>query len=150
MTPFVLAARRRLPPESEPSPEHVYDEHLQLWINRTSGLPLVSEMSRQPMASQFGETTVTETREGVDQSEITTIQSTKFGETTITATAEGVDQSELTAFEASQFGETTLTKTAEGIDQSELGHESSQFGETTFTRTHEGADQDESVGLEAA
>jgi hypothetical protein len=76
---------------------------------------------------------------------------TTFGETTVTATREGIDQSEITLFEASQFGETTLTKTIEGVDQSELSDVlSSQFGETTFTRTREGADQDESGGSQAA
>jgi len=151
MTPFVLRGRIRLPPEPEPSSEHLYDEKSQLWINRTSGSPLVIEMTRHHRAFQFGETTFTETREGADQSETNSIEATTFGETTVTATREGIDQSEITLFEASQFGETTLTKTIEGVDQSELSDVlSSQFGETTFTRTREGADQDESGGSQAA
>ena len=44
--------------------------------------------------SQFGETTLTETREGVDQPEGSTIQASQLGETTLTKTHEGADQTE--------------------------------------------------------
>jgi hypothetical protein len=151
MTPFVISGRRKLPPESEPSDDQEYDENAQLWINRRSGLPLVVEMSRQLRVSQFGETTITETREGADQSEIVSFEATPFGETTYTATVEGADQSEIATFQASQFGETMITKTTEGADQSELTDiVSSQFGETTLTRTRQGTDQNESGTARAA
>jgi hypothetical protein len=151
MTPFVLKGRKKLPPETEPSPEQSYDRKLQLWISRTSGLPLVVEMRQQLRALQFGETKLTETREGADQSELASIEPTKFGETTVTATVEGVDQPDIAAFQASEFGETTITKTLEGVDQPER-HDalSSEFGETTFTRTREGVDQSESDEAQAA
>jgi hypothetical protein len=152
MTPFVLLGRKKLPPESTPSPEHVYDDDRQLWIERSSGIPLVSIMQAYAQRSQFGETTMTETREGVDQSEGTTFQASQFGETTLTKTREGADQSEGAAnFQASQFGETTHTATREGVDQTEnTVFHASQFGETTNTRTREGTDQTEGTTHQAS
>lgn len=145
MMPFVLLGRKKLPPESTPSPEHEYDRHRQLWIDRISGEPLVSRMHGHAQPTQFGETTITETREGTDQSEGTSLQASQFGETTLTKTREGADQSE-GVLQASQFGETTHTATREGADQTEsAGFEASEFGETTNTRTREGADQTEGV-----
>ena len=145
MTPFVLLGRKKLPPEGSLSPDHAYDVSKQLWIDSVSGVPLVLRMQGHAQRSQYGETTITETREGADQSEGTALLATRFGETTITATREGADQSEGAVFQMSQFGETTLTKTREGADQSE-GMDSllaSQFGETVQTRTREGVDQTE-------
>ena len=145
MTPFVLLGRKKLPPEGAPSPDYAYDVSKQLWIDGISGIPLVLRMQGHTQRSQYGETTITETREGADQSEGTAFLATQFGETTITATREGADQSEGTVFQMSQFGETTLTKTREGADQTEgidFLH-ASQFGETIQTRTREGVDQTE-------
>jgi hypothetical protein len=145
MTPFVLLGRKKLPPEGAPSPDHTYDASKQLWIDSVSGMPLVLRMQDQAQRSQYGETTITETREGADQSEGTGFLATQFGETTITATREGADQSEGAAFQVSQFGETTVTKTREGADQTEGVDflRASQFGETVQTRTREGVDQTE-------
>lgn len=151
MTPFVLLGRKKLPRENAPSSEHVYDADLQLWIDRSSGVPLVSCMQAHAQRSQFGETTMTETREGVDQSEGTIFQASQFGETTLTKTRKGADQSEgAAAFRASQFGETTHTRTREGTDQTESTTlQASQFGETTFTNTREGVDLNEIVASPA-
>lgn len=145
MTPFVLLGRKKLPPESAPSPEHVYDDDRQLWIDKSSGLPLVLCMQTHAQLSPFGETTMTETREGVDQTEGATLRGSQFGETTLTKTREGADQSEGAALlRASQFGETINTRTREGVDQAEgTTLQASQFGETTLTDTREGADQTE-------
>jgi hypothetical protein len=66
VTPYILRGRKKLPPESAPSPEHVYDNERQLWINKKSGEPLVTSMRSQVKTTQFGETTITETREGAD------------------------------------------------------------------------------------
>jgi hypothetical protein len=147
MMPFVLMSRKKLPPESAPSDEQLYDVHLQLWIDKKSGMPLVSSMRAHAQPTRFGETTMTETREGVDQTEGATFQASQFGETIITKTREGADQSEGTAsFQASQFGETTHTRTREGADQTEgTALQASQFGETTLTNTVEGADKTEGV-----
>jgi hypothetical protein len=147
MMPFVLMGRKKLPPESAPSDEQLYDVHLQLWIDKKSGMPLVSLMRANAQPTRFGETTMTETREGVDQTEGATFQASQFGETIITKTHEGADQSERTAsFQASQFGETTHTRTREGVDQTEgTALQASQFGETTLTNTVEGADKTEGV-----
>jgi len=143
--PFVLLGRKKLPPENAPSHEHVYDADLQLWIDRNSGVPLVSCMQANAQQSRLGETTMTETREGVDQAEATMFHASQFGETTLTKTREGADQSEGAAtFNASQFGETTNTRTREGTDQTESTTlRASQFGETTLTNTHEGVDVNE-------
>jgi hypothetical protein len=119
LTPYILRGRKKLPPESAPSPEHVYDERRQLWIDKRSGAPLVSCLRTQAQPTQFGETTLTETREGVDRTEGASHQASEFGETIQTRTREGIDQTEGTALQASQLGETTLTKTREGADKSE-------------------------------
>jgi hypothetical protein len=120
MTPYILLGRKRLPLESPPSSaEHLYDEQQQLWIDKMSGLPLVSVLRRQTQATQFGETSFTETREGADQPEGTVIQATQYGETTLTKTREGSDQMEGTGVLTTQFGETILTRSREGADQTE-------------------------------
>jgi hypothetical protein len=118
MTPYILLVRKKLPSNGSPSPEHVYDAHRQLWVDKKSGIPLVLSM-RAHGQSEFGETTITETREGADQTEGVDLQASAFGETSITKTFEGADQSERTAFEPTEFGETTLTYTQEGADQTE-------------------------------
>jgi hypothetical protein len=118
LTPYILLGRKKLPPESAPSPEDVYDQQRQVWIDKNSGMPLVSCMRTHAQPTQFGETTLTETREGVDQPE-GAVHASQFGETINTRTREGVDQTEGNALQASQLGETTLTKTREGADQSE-------------------------------
>ncbi len=119
MTPFVLIGRKKLLPEMGPSSEHVYDQQLQLWMDKTLDAPLVTIMGRPAQSSQLGETTITRTREGTDQPEVAIFEASQFGETTLTKTQEGRDQSEVAAFEASQFGETTLTETREGADRTE-------------------------------
>ena len=119
MLPFVLIGCRELPPESEPSGEQIYDEDLQIWVDRASRVPVVTSLAHPNRASQFGETTITETREGADQPDMSTLQASQFGETTVTKTFEGHDQREYVGVAASQFGETTSTRTREGHDQSE-------------------------------
>jgi hypothetical protein len=120
MTPFVLKVRTKLAPECEPSDQQTYDHDLQLWIDKKSGAPVVCALQTRIQQSEFGETTLTRTKEGVDQSETATLQASLFGETTMTKTIEGADQRELTGLAASQFGETLITATREGHDQSEM------------------------------
>ena len=120
MTPFVLRERKRLPPESAPKTQHVYDADLQLWIDTEKNLPLVECLRTRSEPTQFGETTFTETREGADRTEGTSVEASNFGETIQTRSREGVDQTEGSAIQASQIGETILTKTREGADQSEV------------------------------
>ncbi|MEQ8347973.1 MAG: hypothetical protein RIB84_08905 [Sneathiellaceae bacterium] len=144
MIPFILRGCKKLPPEGAPSNNEVYDQHGQLWIDRESGEPLVCRIRTRVHPSQFGETTITETREGADQSEVSVLGASQFGETTITKTSEGVDQSEIAVLSSSRFGETTVTATLEGTDQTDAAKfHQSEFGETTITRTHEGHDQTE-------
>jgi hypothetical protein len=119
MTPFILLGRKKLPPESPPSDEQVYDEYQQLWVNKNSGLPVIISLRTQLQSSFLGETTLTETREGADQTELANVLGSPFGETTVSKTMEGVDQMEIFDLSASQFGETTMSTTAEGADQSE-------------------------------
>ena len=99
MTPYILLGCKELPPESAPSPDHVYDDHRQLWIEKKSGMPLVLCKRAHAQRTQFGETTFTETREGVDQTEGNAVQASRFGETTLTKTQEGADQSEGATFD---------------------------------------------------
>jgi hypothetical protein len=119
MTPYILQVRKKLPPERTPEPEHVYDSGRQIWIDKNSGAPLVSSIRPGAQPTQFGETTLTETREGADRTE-GAVHASDFGETIQTRSREGVDQTEGTALMlASQLGETILTKTREGADQTE-------------------------------
>lgn len=117
MTPYILLGRKKLPPESAPSPEHVYDEYRQIWVAKNSSIPLVSSMRTYARASQFGETRITETREGVDQAE--GVQTSEYTKTTLAQRREGEGQAEQAVLRASRFGETTITKTREGADQGE-------------------------------
>jgi hypothetical protein len=113
--PISFVARRRTPvqPCESAGPEHRYDPIQQLWVNAESGEVLVMQhvngIRSHLAASDFGETTLTRTIEGADQSEgrvsdELTAPDTSFGARTISA---------------SPFGETSLTETSEGIDQSE-------------------------------
>ena len=67
MSPFILEGRKKLPPEAAASSEEQYDQHRQLWADRRTREPLVSRLHRGVEASQYGETSLTETREGADQ-----------------------------------------------------------------------------------
>ena len=118
MTPYILLGRRRLQPESKPSPQHVYDSRRQLWVDMEADAPVVCCMQTRAQPTQFGETTLTETREGADRTE-QVVHVSEFGETVQTRTAEGVDQTEASTLLASTFGETTVTKTGESADTTE-------------------------------
>jgi hypothetical protein len=142
--PLLLRGRLRELPASKPSRGTVYDERRQLWLD-DKGTPVVS---KQTSASDFGETSRTDSHEGVDQSEISNgIFASDFGETTVTKTSEGQDVTEV--FQSSDFGETSHTRTTEGVDTSEGSDitsglsPASDFGETTKTATQEGSDQTE-------
>jgi hypothetical protein len=111
--PFV--ARHRTPLRSDPKagPEHYYDPLEQLWVSADSGEPLVMRhigTARSALGgSQFGETMMTKTSEGVDQSE---------GRVDEDSDSSGA-RAAAPVLSASQFGETTLTESGEGTDQSE-------------------------------
>lgn len=94
--------------------QNIYDDKKQMWLEPISRIPLVESKKRRPrkLASDFGETTMTKTNEGSDQSEV--LLSSDFGETVITETHEGTDQSEVLM--ASDMGETLQTNTGEGSD----------------------------------
>ncbi|MEK7315645.1 MAG: hypothetical protein AAB011_05655 [Candidatus Eisenbacteria bacterium] len=135
MIPFVLRARKPLPRESAPSPEIRFDEELQLWMNRATGHALVSEYAaggrEDGFASDFGETIMTRTREGVDQTEGAGVSD--LGETIVTKTQEGIDTTERVAF---LLSEEAASPTSHSLA-------SSKFGETIITMTREGRDQGE-------
>ncbi len=76
-----------------------------LWIDRKSQEPLVCRIHSEIEASQYGETSLTDTREGADQSE-SAFQMSSYGETTMTKTREGADMTEASAWDASSYGET--------------------------------------------
>src|SRR5262249_24292094 len=144
---FILLSRKQLPPDESPSQDKVYDDRLQLWINRQSGLPVIEHLKNQKQ-TQFGETVETRTREGIHQPEGAMLEASRFGETTLTDSGEGADQPERASLDASRYGETLLTKTREGADQAETAvFRASQHGETLLTMTREGADQSENVAL---
>ena len=121
MTAFVLLGATRLPPDPGPGVRHAYDEERQLWMDTEHDEPVVSrEAGNAAAASRFGETTLTETREGADQTEVSGLQASRFGETTLTKTHEGTDQSEIAQRLETRYGETVCIATREGIDQSEV------------------------------
>lgn len=142
MSPFILEGRKKLPPDPAPSSEEEYDQVRQLWVDRKTQEPLVSRMHHEVLASQYGETSLTDTREGADQSE-STLQMSSYGETTMTKTREGSDMTEASAWNASSYGETIKTATREGADQPDRAISASSYGETIETRTREGSDQTE-------
>jgi hypothetical protein len=142
MTPFILESRQKLPPEPEPSTEEEYDQVLQLWIDRRTGKPLVTRFRAGMEPSQYGETSLTDTREGADQPD-RALGASAYGETSLTKTREGADKTESSSLEASSYGETSHTATREGADQPDRSIGASPYGETTETRTHEGADRTE-------
>lgn len=144
MTPFVLKGCTKLPAEPERHADHVYDRQLQVWVNQRSGLPIVVEMQTKP--SQFGETVLTATVEGVDQSEVSGLQASQFGETRVTRSeAEGADRIDFGGLSQSAFGEDTRKTIApEPASGGDFVDElMSQFGETSITKAHEGTDQPE-------
>jgi hypothetical protein len=121
MKPFILRAAKQIPAELGPAANQAYDAEKQIWIDTNTGEAVVSQELADPIgASRFGETTITETREGADQTEVAGIQASRFGETSMTKSMEGTDQGEGTYCLSSRFGETTSTATREGIDQSEV------------------------------
>ena len=119
MTPLILQGATRIPPEQAPSPDHVYDAQLQIWMDRCADVPVINSCVGVD-STKFGETTITETQEGVDQSEVQHLRASSFGETTLTKTAEGVDQSEASSLSPTRYGETTVTATVEGADRPEV------------------------------
>jgi hypothetical protein len=82
---------------------------MQIWVCARTGEPLVLLRTQQDgrtlAASEFGETTLTKTVEGADQSE---------GRVDASFASSGYR-----GVSASQFGETTLTESGEGADQAE-------------------------------
>lgn len=143
-----------VPNELAPFPDQAYDPQKQLWINTTTGVPLVCGPSISNIdSSSFGETVRTSTKEGTDQPESSLMSN--FGETVITKTHEGTDQSEISM--NTNFGETVITETKEGIDASESASLEefatdgvstfcgTNFGESSHTATREGVDQSETV-----
>jgi hypothetical protein len=139
MIPFILKGAVKIPSDPGMDLENTYDRERQIWVDRKSGIPAV--VCGHPCeASRFGETPMSETREGTDQTEAASIDASRFGETSLSRTREGADQSEVTTVSASRFGETSLTKTMEGIDQGETSLTASRFGETTITAAREGID----------
>jgi len=112
--PFVARQRTPLPATDSAGTTHHYHPLHQLWVSAKSGEPLVVGHVRSrhaPLArSEFGETSLTRTSEGADQSEAHNGQAS-CADTSLTDT-----RGKLLA---SQFGETLVTETSEGVDQSE-------------------------------
>jgi hypothetical protein len=112
--PFVARQRTPLPASDSAGPTHHYHPLHQLWVSAESGEPLVVghvRSRRAPLASsEFGETSLTRTTEGADQSE------GRIGQVSSSDTSLTAGRGKLLA---SQFGETLVTETSEGVDQSE-------------------------------
>lgn len=142
--PFVLRGKKLLRGDEPPSADVDYDYCRQLWVHRASDDPLVNRL-RRPVGTanfgrtqEFGETSITASKEGTDQGEVASLEASPFGETTLTRTIEGTDQLEI-ALGPTPFGETLVTATVEGIDQAEVAtfdlddpsHPDEWFGEAT-------------------
>lgn len=110
--PFVARFRKLLRAPAPVGPEHLYDSARQLWLCARTGYPLVLRHARHGVAvlaaTEFGETSLTRTIEGTDQSEGHADRGF--------ASAASLGRSRLSA---SQFGETSFTETVEGTDHAE-------------------------------
>lgn len=110
--PFVARFRKLLSSPAPPGPEHRYDSIQQIWVCAHTGEPLVLLPTRQDVpvlaASNFGETTLTKTMEGSDQSE-----------GRVDTECDPLQLLGYRGVSASQFGETSLTESREGVDQAE-------------------------------
>lgn len=72
MKPFILKKAKKIPSEPSPTSNCIYDPVQQVWIERSTGVPLVLS-NYVNNSTRFGETMLTETRESADQSEITSL-----------------------------------------------------------------------------
>ena len=131
MKSLILKGAVKLPAESKPPSNHVYDYERQIWIDTLRNEPVILQISQQ-MATRFGETTITETREGVDQSEIASLDIASH----YTSVADIQNPTNCNSFqlESTRFGETTITKTTEGTDASEVISEN--YTDTNVTYSH--------------
>jgi hypothetical protein len=121
MTTNFADARRLLPKEPQPLLEQFYDPIRQVWADRLSGALAVEQMRYRPAASAFGETTLTEAREGADHAASPLLAASNLGKTPITQQDEGADERVPADLLASRFGETTMTKASgEGADQTAI------------------------------
>ena len=119
MTPFILEGATKIADEDVPTKEQVYDTRVQLWIDTRTGVPIVSPT----VATNVSGTDNDRVEEGlVDEDSAYTpcMRASEFGETSLTKTSEGIDQSEVTDFCASPFGETLHTATVESVDNPEI------------------------------
>lgn len=119
MTPFILKGATKIPDEDAPTEGHSYDSDLQLWVDTRTGVPLVSAA----VATKDCELRKAHAEEylvNTDSAPARPMKASPFGETLLTRTTEGIDQSEATAFSASPFGETLHTATAESADNPEI------------------------------
>lgn len=110
----------RIEDKSEFNSEHAaqfYNLKSGLWED-SDGNPIIITYLQYQNGQRLAGTTITETREAIDQSEGS---SGLFCGTEITKTREGIDQSETSAY---AFGKTEVTATRESIDQSEGSYES--------------------------
>lgn len=131
MKSLILKGAVQLPVESKPPSNHVYDYERQIWIDTIRNEPVIFQISQQ-MATRFGETMITETREGVDQSEIASLDITSHS--TSEVDIQNPNSCISFQFEATRFGETTITKTAEGVDVVEVISE--YYTDTNVTYSH--------------
>lgn len=112
--PFVLKSKVSITELDSCEDTQVYDPELQLWVSTISGRPLVVEMCACNAADRVNDIASASRR----KSKSACYLSSSFGETSMTKTHEGVDQSG-EVIHLTQFGETTLTETGEGVDVSE-------------------------------
>lgn len=112
MEPFILRDRKVALPIDVDSDESVYDSVRQIWIRRDSGEAMVACLLEDRLSTKVGETTMTATREGVDQTE-------RSAQDYDSGYSEGCSSEELTGIQASRVGETSITETREGVDQTE-------------------------------
>ncbi|MDE0365579.1 MAG: hypothetical protein OXP09_08390 [Gammaproteobacteria bacterium] len=112
--------------------EQLYDPSQQLSIDRKTGNPIVTTL-KDEVATNFGETVYTATREGADQTEIAT-----QGSSHRSATPKAPEKAEIRSLaEQSQlktdYGETALTKTIEGVDCTEIASADSDIVDAPYT-----------------
>lgn len=122
MKPFILDGAIAIPSDENPSQSYIYDMDLQLWVDKENMTPLIDSYTAGE-ATLYGETILTDTVEGADQSEIASTIPTSRDCLADTFLNNHTAPEKKTLSRPTQFGETLITKTAEGVDTSEVSPE---------------------------
>ncbi|WP_157194162.1 hypothetical protein [Thalassospira profundimaris] len=124
MTAFVLMGCVPLKDFFSDETEIEYDEIRQISVRRGTSIPLVQPDEIEGCASRYGESPVTATpRERTEPVKCEQIQMSRYGETFVTDSKEGTDLSCFPGVSISRYGEgpTTRSPNPEEVECNEFG-----------------------------